>query len=112
MVRCDLTQDSPIDKGYDQQYDVVMSSLCIEAVARSHEEYTQGMKKLANLIKPGGTLLIFGHGELPGEDGFYVVGEEKFRGFGVAQDAALEAVKALVSLSLHPLYLILWLDHA
>ena len=71
-----------------------MSSLCIEAVARSNEEYTQGMKKLANLIKPGGTLLIFGHGELPGEDGFYVVGEEKFRGFGVAQDAALEAVRS------------------
>ena len=70
-----------------------MSSRCIEAVARSHEEYTQGMKKLANLIKPGGTLLIFG-GEISGEDGFYVVGKEKFRGFGVAQDAALEAVRS------------------
>ena len=85
VVHCDLTQDPPIERGYDQQYDVVMSSLCIEAVVGSREEYAQGMKKLAKLVKPGGTLLILSV-EIKGEDGFYVVGEKKFRAFGVAPD--------------------------
>ena len=91
VVHCDLTQDPPIERGYDQQYDVVMSSLCIDAVARTREEYAQGMNKLSKLVKPGGTLLILG-AEVRGEDGFYVVGEEKFRGFGVASDFAAKAI--------------------
>ena len=58
VVHCDLTQDPPIERGYDQQYDVVMSSLCIDAVAGTREEYVQGVKKLAKLVKPGGILLL------------------------------------------------------
>ena len=91
IVHCDLTQDPPIESGYDQQYDVVMSSLCIEAVAGTREEYAQGVKKLAKLVKPGGTLLLFG-GEIQGQEGFYEVGEEKFRAFGVPSDVAVEAM--------------------
>ena len=91
VVHCDLTQDPPIERGYDQQYDVVMSSLCIDVVARTREEYSQGMNKLSKLVKPGGTLLILGT-EIRGEDGFYVVGEEKFRAFGVASDFAAKAM--------------------
>ena len=29
VVKCDLTQDPPIEPGYEQPYDVVMSSFCI-----------------------------------------------------------------------------------
>ena len=68
-----------------------MSTLCIEAVVGSREEYAQGVKKLAMLVKPGGTLLLFG-GEIKGEEGFYIVGEKKFKAFGVATDVAVEAL--------------------
>ena len=91
VVHCDLTQDPPIERGYDQQYDVVMSSLCIDAVAGTREEYVQGVKKLAKLVKPGGILLLFGV-EIKGEEGFYVVGEKKFRAFGVSSDVTVKAM--------------------
>ena len=39
IVHCDVTQDPPIERGYDQLYDVVTSSLVMESTARNHDEY-------------------------------------------------------------------------
>lgn len=58
VVHCDLTQDPPIESGYDCQYDLVSSSFCICVAVRTHQEYREGIAKLARSVKPGGVLLI------------------------------------------------------
>ena len=35
VVHCDITQDIPIEKGYEGPYDVVMSILCISNACKS-----------------------------------------------------------------------------
>ena len=92
VVHCDLTQDPPIERGYDQEYDVVISSLCLEAVAQTYAEYKQGMTKLAELVRPGGVLVIYG-AELTSGPSVYLVGNQTFRSFGVATDQAVKAMR-------------------
>ena len=59
VVHCDLSKDPPIEKGYDLQYDVINSCFCLCVAAKSHEEYHQGVAKLAKMIKPGGVLMVY-----------------------------------------------------
>ena len=92
VVHCDLTQDPPIERGYDRQYDVVISGFCLESVARTHAEYKRGVDKLAKLVKPGGLLLLEGGEVLEGRGG-YMVGDHTFEGVGVTRELAEEAMK-------------------
>ena len=91
VVHCDLTQDPPIERGYDREYDVVISALCLEAATETSAEYKSGVKKLAKLVKPGGLLLLLG-GEVQSGLGAYGVGDAKFKGFSVAPALAVEAM--------------------
>ena len=45
VVKCDFTQDPPIEPGYEQPYDVVMSSFCIGSVIKSNDEYQHMLAK-------------------------------------------------------------------
>ena len=91
VVKCDLTQNSPIEPGYEQPYDVVISSLCIEAVIKSKDEYQPMLEKLVSLVKPGGHLLLYGV-ESQGGSGYYVVGDETFSSVGRSLKFALHAM--------------------
>ena len=56
VVPCDILQPVPVeDKG---PYDIVSSFLCLEYVSMTGKEYSEGVAKLAQLVKPGGTLLM------------------------------------------------------
>ena len=92
VVHCDITQDPPIEKGYDQEYDVVMSSLCLEVASQTLEEYKQGMCKLAALVKPGGSLIIYSMEEYCGPE-FYIIGDLRFKILNVSLDVAVEAMR-------------------
>ena len=91
VVHCDLTQDPPIERGYDREYDVVISSLCLEAVTQTSAEYKRGVEKLAKLVKPGGLLLLLG-AELKSGLGAYGVGDLKFKSFSVTTELAVETM--------------------
>ena len=91
VVKCDLTQDPPIEPGYEQPYDVVMSSFCIESVIKSNDEYQPMLAKLVSLVKPGGHLLLFGI-EVQGEGGYYVVGDDNFSNVGPRVEFAMHAM--------------------
>ena len=91
VVKCDITQDPPIEPGYEQPYDVVMSSLCIEAVIKSNDEYQQLLANLVSLVKPGGHLFLYGV-DCPFEGGYYVVGNETFKGGGPSLEFAMHAM--------------------
>ena len=49
VVHCDITQDPPIERGYDQLYDVVISSLVLEGASDTVDEYASNASKLGQL---------------------------------------------------------------
>ena len=94
VIPCDITKDSPIDPAYCGPYDVVFSSLCLEAASTSLEEYTEGVYKLAKYIKPGGKLLLqFISGAADTQ--FYMVREEKFFGLSVNEEFMTTTLKKM-----------------
>ena len=89
VVTCDLTEESLIEDDYNHMYDVVISSLVLESVANTHEEYGLLMRRLGKLVKPGGLLLIYG---VESKVGFYNAGV-KFRDVGVNSRIAMSSMK-------------------
>ena len=92
VVHCDLTQDPPIEKGYDKEYDVVSSSFCICSVAKTPEEFCQYYSKLGQLVKPGGTLITTEIETEKGGKNMYYVGNDVFASFSVTRDLATKAL--------------------
>ena len=87
VVSCDITEDPPIEKGYEGPYDIVISCLCLETSCNNLDEYRAGIAKLTSLVKPGGFLLIYSI-DIQLEDGpaGYYVGQERFESLRVSCD--------------------------
>jgi len=77
----DLLKPTPI-KELHCTYDVITTSLCLESVARSVEEYTQIVSKIADMLSPGGHLVVVG----VLSDSFYRVGDFKFPCLNISGD--------------------------
>ena len=75
VVHCDITQEPPIEPGYDNVYDVVICSLVFEGTAHDSKEYAAYIARVGNLVKNGGTFLIYG---VENPFGYYMVGDLKF----------------------------------
>lgn len=60
VIPCDVRADTPIDYPQVPVYDVIQTNLCLEAVCQSLEEYTEKVKVLRGMLKPGGYLLCIG----------------------------------------------------
>ena len=90
VVYCDLTQDPPIEEGYNEEYDIVISSLVLEVVSQSSEDYKRNIKKLPKLVKLGGSLFLYS-AESSGS-GFYLAGDQKFKAFSVSKAHAIESM--------------------
>lgn len=72
--KCDLTQENILsDVYYFQKVDVILSSLCLEAVAQTLQDYKKMIKKLKILLKKGGFIYLFG----VLQESFYKVKEQK-----------------------------------
>ena len=54
IVHCDITQDPPIEPGYEGSYDVVVCSLVMEG---TDEEYYANIARFGRLVKPGGKVI-------------------------------------------------------
>ena len=89
VVHCDFAQDPPIDRDYDKLYDVVISSLAMEVVAKNYDEYKLFMCRLGKLVKPGGLLLLYG----VENNKSYIVGDFTFRDFPVSSEMATTTMK-------------------
>ena len=93
VVHCDLTQDPPIEGGYDLQYDVVIVSLCIATASQTQEDFRQGVAKLGKLVKCGGMLMIYDAERSGSGSGYYYVGKAKFRDVSVSSEFVAEAMR-------------------
>ena len=88
VVHCDLTRDPLIETGYDQQYDVVICSLTIGAVAQTREEFTMLLSRMSTLIKSGGSLFLY----VAEKTSSYKVGDSEFQYFSTTPDTVRKAM--------------------
>ena len=94
VVPCDLTQDPPIEGGYDKEYDVVLCCLCVAAASQTSEDHFQGIAKLGKLVKPGGILLIYEPEMETCSQGAYYFGESSFAYYAVTREFITKALKS------------------
>ena len=90
VVHCDITQDPPIERGYDQLYDVVISSFVLESTARNLDEYASNTSTLGKLVKPGGLILIYG---VENKLGYYESGDRKLPNITATAEFTVQALK-------------------
>ena len=57
IVPCDAISDSPLAIK-QEPFEIISTSLCLEAACTSHVEYKKAVKKLIELLKPGGFFLL------------------------------------------------------
>lgn len=77
VVPCDITADPPIEDDFKGPYDVITSSLCLEAACSSEKEYITAVGRMWQLLKKGGKLILQSV-EGPTKTHYYMVGEQKF----------------------------------
>ena len=88
VVHCDLTQDPPIEEGFNKLYDVVISSFVLQTIAKSYEDYKSLLYRFSRLVKPNGCLMLFS----VENNGYYTIGDQSFRDFPVSSKMAVDTV--------------------
>ena len=91
VVCCDVTKNPIVDlESVDvgKPFDVVSTSLCVEVVATSEQQYKSAVAKLCKFLKPNGYLIMFG----VVNETFYTVGDSTFCHFGVTRGMIEEAL--------------------
>ncbi|KAJ7355138.1 hypothetical protein OS493_027927 [Desmophyllum pertusum] len=93
ILPCDIGWEDPVKwpsswPSQSAMFDVVTTSLCLEAAVTSAEGYRHAIVKLRRYLKPGGFVLMFG---VLGES-FYMVGQEKFYCFPLSKDMIEETL--------------------
>ena len=80
VLPCDLTQENFIPDGYGEKgsYDIVLSSMCIEACSKDLASYERGFEKLASLVKKGGYLLLCSTNREGPDEGYYIINGTKY----------------------------------
>ena len=73
VIPCDILCDNPL-LVKQEPFEIVSTSLCLEAACTTFEEYKRAVKKLVGLLKPGGFLLMY----IVERQTFYMVGEKKW----------------------------------
>ncbi|CAF3593086.1 unnamed protein product [Rotaria socialis] len=75
LSTCDVNDPNcPVLSGKSNDYDIIFSSLCLEAACLTIEIFNETIRRLVRLLKPGGLLLIV----MVRNESFYYVDKEKF----------------------------------
>ncbi|XP_064646548.1 nicotinamide N-methyltransferase-like [Lineus longissimus] len=94
VVPCDVHQENPLAPLVLEPFDVITSSLCLEAACCDESAYRSAVKHVTSLLKPGGKLFMAG---VQGET-FYYVGKKKFNTFPLSNEI-IESAFAKVGLT-------------
>ena len=54
VVFCDALSETPMEKGYEGSYDVVLDMQCLDAVCAEKKDFIKCVRNLHSLLKPGG----------------------------------------------------------
>ena len=90
ITPCDITKSQCITEGYEGPYDIVFSSLCLEAASKSLDEYKNAMKRLVSLVKQNGYVLLFSTVRENCDVGFYTVNGVKLWDVALKRKDVLE----------------------
>ena len=90
VVHCDLTQDPIIDSSYNTPFDVVASSLVVDAIPETYEHYVELMSRLGKLVKPGGSLFLYSVDNALQQ---YPVGDHIFKCLQISSDEVRNAME-------------------
>ena len=88
VVHCNINEIPPIEKGFDDNYDIVLCSLVLDATASTLDEYRSNVSRLSQLVKPGGSLFYYG---VENKRGFYTVGDRNFPSLCVSDELVVKA---------------------
>ena len=95
IIPCDIFNDNPL-LVKQEPFEIVSTSLCLEAACSKYAEYKEAIKKLLGLLKLGGFLLML----IVDRQTFYVVGGKKwsclFLTLEQVKEALAEAGAAIV----------------
>ena len=76
---CNVVLESPMERGFEGPYDVILECGCLEAACSCDESYRSSMKVLAGLLKPDGMFVHCGINGLSFIEGLvYPVGGEEY----------------------------------
>ena len=73
IIACDIFSGNPL-LIEQEPFEIISTSLCLEAACATMAEYKEGVKKLVRLLRPGGFLLMF----IVERETFYMVGEKRW----------------------------------
>ena len=73
VIPCDIFSNNPL-LVKQEPFEIVSTSLCLEAACTTYAEYKEAIKKLIGLLKPGGFLLML----IVERETFYMVGGKKW----------------------------------
>ena len=73
IIACDIFCENPL-LIEQEPFEIISTSLCLEAACTTFAEYKEAVKKLVRLLKPGGFLLMF----IVERETFYMVGDKKW----------------------------------
>ncbi|XP_056400412.1 nicotinamide N-methyltransferase-like isoform X2 [Hyla sarda] len=73
IMQCDLQKEDLMDPAIFAQADCVITACFLEFTSENLKEYNQNVKKMSNLLKPGGHLILIGILNAT----YMMVGEEK-----------------------------------
>ena len=59
VTSCDVARDPVLPTEYMRQYDMVLSMLCLECACSTRDDYVPMLRRLSQLLKPNGTLVLF-----------------------------------------------------
>ncbi|CAF4306137.1 unnamed protein product [Rotaria sp. Silwood2] len=103
LSTCDVNDPNcPILSGKHNDYDIIFSSLCLEAACLTVEIFNETIKRLVRLLKPGGLILL----AMVRNESFYYVHEEKFFCLPLDEttvEKALRATKEVVDIHIDSL---------
>ncbi|XP_056398601.1 nicotinamide N-methyltransferase-like [Hyla sarda] len=88
ILRCDLNKENLIDPEIVPQADCVITGCLLDVISEDESDYKRNLKKIVNLVKPGGYLMLFGILNTT----YFMVGEEKFYAFKYNEKFAREAL--------------------
>ncbi|XP_064646996.1 nicotinamide N-methyltransferase-like isoform X7 [Lineus longissimus] len=94
VVPCDVHQENPLAPLALEPFDVITSSLWLEAACSDESSFRSAVKQVTSLLKPGGILFLAG----VQDQTFYSVGNKRFKAFPLSNEI-IESAYAKVGLT-------------
>ncbi|CAG0921226.1 unnamed protein product [Notodromas monacha] len=88
IISCDVSKENPIFP-HKNLFDVVFTSLCLEFATDNLPDYQSAFKNAANLVKPGGFLIV--QGALGNT--FYMLGGTRFPSVALTREILADCAK-------------------